>query len=461
MNKIHVLMLSLFSTVLASHLGLFSMADAAVVAFLFGLFMPSTAVYQLILIGTIQDSPGLSGIFWYIGFVAVGLQVLFYWRFTKVYGKPIIPALPKRLLILLVSLVGFGIIMSFFGDTYMGLPQSPDRPYWIVGPLMIFMSVTGVVVSSFLYRNAESHPKLFLTILVIVIHGLGIAVVQAYIDPAFYASNSSLQFFEQSNQLTRVTDLGFSRVTGTYITPNGFALNISLLMIIALSLYQWRILKPSFVFLFLCVVNAVSTFALSKAMIFFALICSAYVMWGAGNRNGLMKALTFVFASLGLVLFGDTLTNSNVLESFRFTGFDLDEESYRSIARNSVTLNFTWVNWLLGTGLSHWPEFFSGTVGFTLADPHMQIMSYMGTFGLFGIIYFLYVCAIIYTTSRRRQGVQKTVLYCLLCLLLIKDFVSVQYLIGNTPITFYIWILLGYGLTKFPEYTPVARGKRS
>ena len=96
--------------------------------------------------------------------------------------------------------------------------------------------------------------------------------------------------------------------------------------------------------------------------------------------------------------------------------------------------------------------FFNQQIGVELSDPHSLPLSVAGTFGLPGILFYLMLLGLLAreslvrdSTAARRLGI-----YLLLLVFLVKDLVSIPAVLGNTPLTFMIWLLLGLVLVRPP-----------
>lgn len=105
------------------------------------------------------------------------------------------------------------------------------------------------------------------------------------------------------------------------------------------------------------------------------------------------------------------------------------------------------LDWIFGVGVSAWPEFFQQQVGIPLSDPHSVVLSIPGTFGLVGILFYVMLLSLFANRFRPDAADERRLaVYLLLLLFLGKDLVSIPVLIGNTPLTFLIWLILGLAL---------------
>ena len=429
-------------TILVADLGLFTIGDAAILAILVSVAFRHLAVYMLILVGTLQDTPGLAGGWWYVGFVGVGCVVIAHARFTDANVQRKNWTAELTLLVFALGVVAYATLISFFSDSWLDLEQSPDRPFYFAGGLIAFNIVCAYCSFQLLY-NADQRPSMLrIPLTIILLHMMFAAFVQALIDPSFLASAVSSIDFETTGQLATVTALGFTRITGTYATPNGFALVSVLLLLLWLSSYRFQRVPLLFVPVFIAIALLISVLSLSKAMLAFAALCSAIMLLFVGLRNAFSRIFAVLLVGFSVFLLSDIIFNRMVLDSFRIGALDWDANTYRNIAWRAVIDNFTQSHWFLGTGLSHWPVFFERTVGFKLSDPHTWIFSYLGTYGILGLVFFTFILWRLLSTYFLHGAAGKALMLCLLMLLLIKDAVSIPYLLGNTPLTWFIWVLI-------------------
>jgi|GEM_PF-5549925 len=438
-----VLAILLGVVLLSAHLGALTSADAAVVAVVSAIILPRYAVFLLLLIASLQDAPGLAGGWWYVAFVGTGGVVIA--RGIVLFGRrssSIHSGTSTRLLGATLVVAAYGLALSFVGDTYLDLAQDPDRSYVVVGGLIAFNVVCAWFSIVEFHEAQLAHRAIHLTLLIILANAVVVALIQISVNPAFFASSTSAVYFEGTNQLTTVTGLGVARITGTFSTPNGFALAMVMLLIIGLAAFKRNRVPMAYTGVFVAVAIGVSVLALSKAMTGFAIICASALVLGIGIRSPAVRYGVIAFSALGLVLMFDTILSREVLESFRVGAISFSEVTYRNLAWSATLDGLELSHWVFGTGLSHWPVFFEENVGFRLSDPHTFVLSYPGTFGLVGVGLFGWVILQLVHRYQSVDGIGRCVIICLLALLLLKDAVSIPYLLGNTPMTWFVWVLL-------------------
>lgn len=429
-------------TILIADAGLFTIGDAAIFAILVSVVFRHLAVYMLILVGTLQDTPGLAGAWWYVGFVGVGCVVIVHSHMAGRNAPRKTWSAELTLLLFALGVVAYGTLISFFSDSWLDLEQSFDRPFYIVGGLIAFNIVCAYYSVPLLYKGKQWVSFLRAPLTLILLHMMVAALIQALIDPSFLASAVASIDFESTGQLATVTSLGFTRITGTYATPNGFALVSVLLLLFWLPSYRHHRVPLYFVLIFIVIALLISTLSLSKAMLAFSALCSAVMLLFVGLRSSISRSIVAVLVGVSLILLSDIIFNPVVLDSFRIDALDWDADTYRNMAWRAVIDGFIPSNWFLGTGLSHWPVFFEKTVGFKLSDPHTWIFSYVGTFGILGFVFFAFVLWRLVSSYFLHAAGGRALMICLLVLLLIKDAVSIPYLLGNTPLTWFIWVLI-------------------
>lgn len=444
MNNRSLLIIVIFFILFVADLGLFSIADAAIVAILLSAIFRRLALYILILVGTLQDTPGLAGAWWYVGFVGVGCVVIVHSLLSVAMKSQMRLNMEVSLLLFALTVACYGILISHFSVSWLDLDQSSTRPYPIVGGLILFNIVCAYYSFHLLNLQKSDALLLRLLLLIVMMHAVFVAGVQVLITPAFLSSAVSSVDFEGSGQLATVSSLGFARVTGTYATPNGFALVVVLLLLFWLTTYRQRRVPIIFIVFFALFGVGVSLLSLSKAMLGFSFFCTAAVLFSVGITGVASRLLSFTLLLLSVLLFSDIVFNEAVLDAFRVNALDWDVDTYRNIAWRAVINGFEWNNWLFGTGLSHWPVFFEKSVGFRLSDPHTWVFTYAGTFGVLGFLFFAYVIWSLLYRYMSHPPIGKALALCLGGLLLVKDAVSIPYLLGNTPLTWFIWLLIFY-----------------
>ena len=433
-----IALVSCVFVLLFADLGLISSYDGALVAFLFSLIRPSLAPYLLLTVSSIQDAPGMVGAAWYLSFVLVGCVAL-------VYGAKTASSDYADLLNVNAWGVGatfvvvFALAVSLANDSLGGYPQSSGRNPILVGALMVFMIWVGIQSTNILRSDQGAQKTLIWLAVILLTHTVGIALLQVLIHPMFMASARGAEEMQAFAQLTHVTALGIPRAHGTFLSPNAFALYVVYLVLIVQVYRKQEALNTNYVVFWCAFGLIISLLSQSKSItLFFAI--SAFLMIIQVRSWVLLGGMVILSVPAVIWLFSTGVV-SDIASSFRIYN-ELSGDSYRSIAWRAVIENFSWYDWITGVGLSHWPVFFEEKVGFSMADPHTWLMSIPGTFGLPGVVFYLSIVIALAVKAVNSSGNAKSVAMTMLVLLLIKDMFSVQYLLGNTPFTFMIWLIL-------------------
>lgn len=442
-----VLVIVLF--LLSSDLGLFSSYDGLVVAMVLSIFFPQYSIFLLIAVCVYQDSPGLSSWGWYLAFLFVSIILI------KRNIKGVLKAITGNYLILFATvLIAYVILISAIYNYTGVFPQSPQRPYLIVGLLIYLMIISAYAGILELNKNAKYYNTLSVITALLLLHAIGVAVGQIFYGPLFLSSAYGSSAILESSQLIEASTLGIPRLTGTYNTPNGFAFCGILLSLIYYMSQENRKIGLKDALIYLTITLFFSVVAQSKALILFSLlsfIAFTFLMIQKQSIRYVLVLLVSIFVLLLLSVNSDISKSdfSTILSSFRAENIvDLKSFGYRSLAWSYVLTGLPDFAWLTGTGLSHWPIFFFEKLPFTLSDPHTFVLSYIGTFGLPGVMFFFYILFRILKRYHTASSQRKFLLIALLIILLVKDLVSTPYLLGNTPLTFLIWLLIFYALNK-------------
>jgi hypothetical protein len=185
--------------------------------------------------------------------------------------------------------------------------------------------------------------------------------------------------------------------------------------------------------------------SLSKALLgYYGLAILVLLRYAAGR---LAAALAVFAAATGLLLFASTQLYQLVLAVFRWQEGGLGSRQFAWLA---VFRELQPLDWVFGIGLSAWPVFFEKHVGIALSDPHSLPLSVAGTFGLVGVLFYgLLVATLVGALWRARNDAERAAIYLLLLLFLVKDLVSIPAVLGNTPLTFLVWLLLGLSIARW------------
>ncbi|HFD80702.1 MAG TPA: hypothetical protein ENK05_09980 [Gammaproteobacteria bacterium] len=424
--------------------GILGNADAVIGAIVLVLIRPAWAPWLALVVATIQDAPGLAGIWWYVGVGVLGSYITLAGMAAKLRPRPASWGRVASVVIL------YAMAVSLIQGSLGGHPQSIHRNPLLVGGLILFMVWSGLYTGQILARNAASVRTTVFVIFLLVFHGMIVALIQAFYSPTFLASAHGAIDIESAVQLVVPTVFGIPRLTGTFLTPNGFALAMLLLLLLVPAVRGETSVRPAYTGVWLVSGGLLSMISFSKALAIFYLISSWLMLFRLFGKNR-RAILLFMFASAlvtGAVLWWMDL--QLLSDAFRLTG-ELGGTSYRSRAWSLTLSDFRWEDWLFGTGLAYWPVFFQHSMGESLADPHSWVLSVPGTFGLPGLLFYLFVAYGLVSIVRSDRSERGLVASIFLVLFFIKDLFSMPSLLGNTPLTFLVWV--GISALRAPRST--------
>lgn len=429
---------------LTADLGVFSSGDAAVVAMVLAALRPSLSPYLAITIATIQDARGLANFWAYIAFAGISVVALL-WYLSIYYGDILhrrhdhrLPHGYTSLAAAAVTVIVYGFLVSIAQSHMGGYQQSTERHYALIAVAMVMMIFVAYAHLLLIDRQSRGLLKVRVVAGIGIVHCVSVMLLQSVLGPEPFHSSAGLVEIASASQLVDENVLGIPRLTGTFLSSNALALTVALLFMIILGTIPKGEISPGFVAIYLIAGMGISTAVFSKAMAVYFIFTSAILVWFSKSRT---KAAVIAMIVVGPIA---VLSYSNLdmlLTAFRF---DMDATGYRGQAWEAVIRRFDWRAWIFGTGLSSWKPFFSNAVRFTLSDPHSYILSIPGTFGILGIFFYIFLGIALFQRllSLANPSGRALALF-LLALFFGKDLVSIPYVLGNTPITYLIWLCLG------------------
>lgn len=431
-----------------SDFGLISGADGVIYALALSLLLPSLTPYLLIAICTFQDVAGLSTFWWYAGTILLGMLIVFRWAVNGgikelMASRAAMPVMAALLVIFYATLISLLQILLH------GHPQANTRHPLAVAGLMVGMIVMGVAVAAELNRDARAAERTKWLVVILVVNGLFVALMKVVFGLELFASAGGLEQVQEASQLTEPSVLGIPRLIGTYLTPNGFALCYGLVMLLVLQ-HQARV-STSYALVYAITGGVLGLITFSKAMVIFFLL--ATVILFMQTRRARILAVTAVVATfflLVLVYATSALEWQNLASAFRISTDDTGEMGYRGQAWHLIMQTFDVADWLLGTGLAYWPILFEQNLGFSLSDPHTYLLSIPGTYGILGVMFYILIGMTLFREAYYEPGPRRALALILAALFFVKDLASIPYLIGNTPLTLLIWILISGLLLNSP-----------
>jgi len=448
-------LLLLASTVAIADAGLATEADGAVAALVFSVLRPRLRPYLLLVVAGFQDAKGLSGYLWYGGTLALG-------GITLLANGAWLPQAMRQgrrdfreLAVLALALILYAIVSSYVQRWFGIHEQAITREPIVVGLLEVAMLLIGVALWETVSADPRAGSRIGMVLWLMFLNGMAVSIARMYLGTDKFVSAAGIQGMDEGGeQLFEDTPLGFPRLTGTYLTPIGFAMYIGYLLILWEAVKRQQRVRWTFVTLYCAVGIAMALASLSKDMaIFFVLTSLAF----ATVRRRLAIPVLLLFG--GLVAAGVAYIGlEGILDAFRFESGTSDE-SYRAVAWLAVVQSFNWTDWVFGTGIAYWPVFLERTVGFSLSDPHTWVLSIPGTYGLIGVAFYALLGLFLFNSVRQTSGYLRSVAIGLACMFFIVDASSIPYVIGNTPITMMIWAALAaLGMRRFEPGGPRARG---
>lgn len=421
--------------IVAADVGIASSYDAVFLACAIGMRYPRLLLGMMIVLVSLQDAPGASGVSWYLGVSALFL-IAFVQHLAALKRHIHILSRPPEIIFYAFLLVLYGTLISAIFAFFDGPLQDSSRPFLVIGCLMI-INIWSAYYLNFMIALGKIQFRDFIpSTWIVLIHFLLLLLAQLIFDPSFLAAPIE---GDEASQLITSTALGFPRLTAQFTSPNTMGLFFILIFLV---LFEGRVkwdLNGRWV-AFWCICGSfVAVAALSKAIIL--LFLSIFVFLSIKKLGWVISGLIgfTLFQIAGYVL-ADSLL-SILLDSFRISN-ELSGSSLRSLTWAAVVNNFTAFNWIYGTGFSFWPHFIEQHVGVRLSDPHSFVLSVPGTFGLPGVLFYLFLIKSLLKTAYRAPDGKKFAVVILVTIFLVRDLFGIPYIFGNTPITFLIWFVL-------------------
>lgn len=421
--------------------GLVTEADGAIFAAAISIIFPGMCPYLLLMLASVQDLPGLSKNFAYVGFIFVFLVmcarqfVIYRFYQTKKLGSPrevmsamgIFPFAGVMLII-------YAFMTSTVYDAFNIFDQFSDKPFIIVAGMMIIMIVSAVMTIGEISTSAQKVKAYVAVCSICIFQSLAAGILQLMNGPAFLHSQSGFEANEEAAQIMEASVLGFPRITSSYLSPNAFALSVAVLFMIIVGLKGNSYKNKKFAIFYFIIGIFVSAITLSKAMIVFFLLTSLVLMWKSSKTT-----LALVGAAAITFLLKTHIDWSLVNVALRLHGSDL---GIRTAAWNLIRKEFGVTEWLFGTGLSYWNSFFLAHLGTTLSDPHSFIYSIPGMFGILGVFFYIALAAVVMKQIFFGKGNKPVIAAMLFVLLFIKDLASMPCVFSNTTVSYMIWICI-------------------
>jgi hypothetical protein len=421
-----------------------SSADAGIFLLLVAFTGQRIRPFLLILAASVQDAPGCSYLWSYVGFTGVGSLLVLDYIVRRSIGREVRRDLTlERLVTVALIVVLYAIAVSALQAKLGGYEQASSRPFLMVGGLMLLMILCGYVSSSVVGSNAGDWQRIGGLAALSAVHALIVGLAQIPFGQSIYRSGTRLAEVELSNQLVEAGAIGFARINGPFMSPNAFGFTI-LLLGLFLTVTMWA-KYPRRILLFYAILGAAAVLlSMSKALLGYyvlsmlVLICFAF--------GGVAVFLAVLVGAIGIYLLLPGEFWQLIFDIFRFQEGTLGSRQWSWLA---VANELSLADWIFGIGLSAWPVFFEQKIGIPLSDPHSVLLSIPGTFGLIGILFYLMLLALLAMRFSHDEPEARRLGVVLLVLLFFgKDLVSIPVVLGNTQLTFMIWLLIGLTLGK-------------
>jgi hypothetical protein len=427
--------------------GIVSDADAALWLLAAALLGQKLRPFLLLLAASIQDAPGLSYLWSYIDFAGIaGLMVFDAALRPPLVSDPVAELRLQRVTKMAIALAAYGICVAWAQNSLGGFPQSDERPYLMVGALTVVMVLSGYFSHRVIDFGKSNRRLLGGLAMLCLLHALFIGLLQIPFGQAIYRSGSNLAQVEATRQLVEDGAIGFARINGPFLSPNTLGYEILLLaMIVIVTRYDSARFRVACVYV---IAGAAAVLlSMSKAALgYYGLSCLVLSTFLIG-RAGTFVAMVAAAAALPFILTSNFI--QLVFDVFRFQEGTLGTRQW---AWAAVIDHLRPSDWIFGIGVGAWPDFFTRYIGHSLSDPHSLVLSLPGSYGVLGVVFFL---LLLWTFQQSpvspAAGVSRRLGWALLVLLfLVKDLAALPSVLGNTPQTYLVWLLMGLVLCAEP-----------
>ncbi|MEZ6127625.1 MAG: O-antigen ligase family protein [Planctomycetaceae bacterium] len=426
---------------LVANIGYFTAFDAVGVALAMAVLIPAWRPYLLLLVTSVHDAPGQADPSVYAAVCGITLLMLFSAVINpnlRTAARTVEDRAYSKLVLAGLALVTYGLVSSFVQIRLNLHEQLEDRPYYILGGLMAMTIVSGFLANRLLTEDPYSSVRLRTVCGCILGHILFITVMQTVMGPSFGASGAGQITISQHYELFDGGDRGMARLTGPFLSPNTLAMLPCLYMLIYLRASRGSDISDGFIVCFMSVGIALAVLGGARSMFGFYLLSSGVLVFVKSPK----RAIGLGLMALPL-LFVVGVPWDDLLVLMRFHDVDsLQSLGIRGSYWNACLYNLTREQWLFGSGLSHWPVFLLYYVGYPGADPHNWVFSMAGSFGVFGLLFYVLLGASLFRRGLSGPKRYRAIALCLLILLLGRDLANVQYVINNHAMGALYWVAI-------------------
>jgi hypothetical protein len=344
----------------------------------------------------------------------------------------------KWILLMALCTVAYGFLVSYAYTTFGGPRQSSERPFALVGVLMIFMILGGVVISRIAAADPESSWRLSVTVALGLFNSILVCSLQALLGPGACHSPEGVLEIARFPQLSEAWDFGLPRLTGTTLSPNALALLMCLGTLILTALRRKDKLNWLIILGFFAVGAAAFIFSQSRSALSFFALSLLVLMIHHGGAISYLGASGLVLTLLGFI--GYATKFDAYPDILRLGGAVFGN---RGLAWEAQVDCFSASDWFFGRGLSNWKVFFEDEIGIPMQDPHSYLLSVPGSFGVVGVTYYVVLAIQLVRTSVAGRGLGRAALLMAGIVIFVANAFEVLILLGNTTLTLLLWIGLG------------------
>lgn len=419
-----------------ARLGLKTRFDGPLFAVGAALIFPQWRPCLLLMVLSIQDAPGQVVPSDYLGVAGIsGLMIL---NAALQRSSIPIPAETKRFRGLLrfgMLIVIYAIFNSAVQHHFGFHEQSATRPYAVIGGLMIIMMLTGYLTHRELSEDPLSSVRIQTVAICVIAHIFFVTGAQVVFGPLFGSSPQGAEEMKQLFQAMHGGSRGLARLTGPFLSPNLLASSPGLLMLIILRYQKSDSISTRFIATFFIVGMAAAFAGGARTMFVFYLAGTAAMTWTRSPKHTLIAGLL-----VAPLIFVVDIPWNDVLQMMRLR--NLQSLGVRGELWQASLTVMDWKDWIFGFGLTHFPVFCKGTLGYYGSDPHNWVLSASQMFGIFGLMFYLVLIRLLVTTSFRGEKKQRAIAICLLLFFIGREFANTQYVLNNHCQCCLYWIMI-------------------
>ncbi len=419
-------------------LGLMTSCDGAIFAVAAALVLPVWRPYIVLLVISVHDAPGQADPYIYAAVTGIGLIMLVSTAIVRVTAGPTTNSQEtfRRLSAFSIAVVFFGIASSYWHHRLGLHEQSAERPYYIVGGLIILMLLLGAMSHKAIENDPLSSVRLRTICMLAIGHMMLVALLQLKMGPQFLASANGIHSIESAHELIDGGSRGMARLTGPFLSPNTLAMLPAFYLCLYLRGTRQRMISDSFIIAFLTVGFMASLLGGARSMFAYYFAGAAALMWTKSPVRVL--ALSLLALPMLVVV---SIPWDEMLMMMRMQ--DLQELGTRGEFWQASLQNMSAQDWLWGFGISHWPVFFTYYTGSSTSDPHNWVLSMGGNYGIVGLFFYFVLGCLLLHKSLTGPKKFRAIAVCLGLMFFGRDLANTQYVMNNHPMCCLYWLTIG------------------